>query len=122
MTIKIMTTTRPAALPALKRVFAAWDSQKPTATAVFAAGILCWFLATGPSAIGMVQLLLDGGTTTPTIFELLFLAGGCCVAPLYLGMNLFWAVRCFQNGSWRLAIFMAVLGFISWMIAESGIF
>lgn len=96
-------------------------ADKATPKEVFACGLICWTMATGPAIIGMIQSLADGGSASPSLFEMMFVAGGCCILPLTLLMNLHWTVSCWKLGAHRFAAILFSLTLLAIAISESGV-
>lgn len=87
----------------------------------FICGLAVWMIATVPfSLIGMAQILIRTNDAPLSIFEMSFVAGGCCIAPLILLVNLCLAWRCFKAGSERLAFTLCCLAGVSFWAAQSG--
>lgn len=96
-------------------------AERATPKEVFACGLICWTVATGPAIIGMMQSLADGGSANPSLVEMMFVAGGCCILPLTLLMNLHWTVTCWKLGAHRFAAILFSLTLLAVAISESGV-
>lgn len=98
-------------------------AQRSSPRECFILGVTSWAMYAVPfQIIGAVQFLMNPPGAPMSVWQMSFAAGGCCIMPLVLLLNLFWIRRSWSASNPWYSIVLTALMVVSIGLSDGILF